>query len=270
VLRKASGPECGIPGKVCCPGGTCGGGACCIDSLCIHDGTACGVGKICRDSSCVVCGIGGQPCCANNVCAAGCCEPATRQCVAVGTICGAGQCMLGGACGTCGGTAGRCCATGTTPASGQMVKKAAGCSKGPGVCDDDGNGATCKSCGLNNQPCCAVNSCADGCCVLGVCHSNNTSCRWGLSGSCKAGSCADGKCGGVNQPCCSDTCTAPNTRCLPLANSPDKTCQPCGGKDERCCLDPGSDPNGTAGRVPIYCESPYQPAIDTASICSCR
>jgi hypothetical protein len=179
---------------------------------------------------------------------------------------------MNGACGTCGGTAGACCATGSiVTTGGATIPKPAGCSTGAAVCDNDGtNAVTCQPCGMNNQPCCGINSCLDGCCVLGVCRSNNTSCQ-GLGGNCKAGSCSDGACGAVNQPCCSDTCTAPDTRCLPVANSTDKTCQPCGGSGERCCLDPGSDPNGTGGRIPIYCEPPFVPTIDTTvNICFCR
>ncbi len=146
--------------------------------------------------------------------------------------------------------------------------KAATCTAGPTVCDNPGNGnpATCQPCGTNNQPCCAANSCLDGCCVLGVCRNNNTSCQ-GLSGNCVNGSCNDGQCGAVNQPCCNGTCTAPDTRCLPVANGTDTACQPCGGKDERCCFDPGSSPSMP---IPIYCEPQFQPTIDSNNICFCR
>src|SRR5262249_10361178 len=148
----------------------------------------------------------------------GCCDPATRGCVGDGAACGNGLCAAG-VCGTCGGLTGSCCATGNiSGAGGQVIPKAAGCSTGPNVCDNNGTNSSCQTCGSDGQPCCGVNSCGDGCCVLGTCRANNTSCQ-GLGGNCKAGSCADGTCGGVNQPCCQDTCTAPDTRCLALANS---------------------------------------------------
>jgi len=100
------------------------------------------------------------------------------------------------------------------------------------------------------ESCNAASVCPDnGCCVLGFCRPNGTTCGTvpnpipgqaplsGLSGMCMRGSCqkADGggSCGSVGEPCCDNLlCTATQSSCL----TTDMTmCSACGGHGQPCC-----------------------------------
>ena len=87
-------------------------------------------------------------------------------------------------------------------------------------------------CGQLGTLCCDGNSCTGGgCCVLGICMAQGSTCAT-LGGVCSAGSC--GNCGSPGQSCCganpaTGVCTSSGTICSA------GTCTTCGELGKRCC-----------------------------------
>jgi hypothetical protein len=217
----------------------CTGGGCCSNEQCLPSGTSTGVlGKLCSDGTVVDCGTPGQPCCGEHTCGGqACCS--NEICVSrLGTCANGMRCMGIRSCGGCGAAGQPCCpivpdgvaapsctVTGLTCAVATM---------------------TCVSCGGAGQPCCDGSRCANGgCCDHatpgGVCVAQSASCSNG--GSCVARGCANGTCGRLREPSCSDGigCTAP------LSIEHDGVCTPCGGSGEPCCETVGGK----------YCSPPF-------------
>lgn len=206
----------------CCQSSQCSN-RCCVDGLCIRQGSTCGgtpsLGTCGGGSSCGTCGGDGQPCCTG---APGGVGEAANFCTTSGEACDPAT----GKCATCGGNNHPCCDgvwCGGNGCCDQTAKKCvpntATCGGGQGTCT---NGA-CQggACGGMGEPCCG----------------GNVGCTAPFS-ACQAGVCVG--CGGTGEPCCpgnntggfwcssGDTCDKASGNCLA-----------CGGTGQPCCAGAG-------------------------------
>ena len=138
---------------------------------------------------------------------------------------------------------------GTSPATGGTSAPNCGhtgqpCCAGD-LCSATGTQCTnseCVACGGKGEDCCPGNACADGgCCVTSTstgvsrCVASGNQCTGSIGGVCAKGAC--GKCGGLDQVCCSsDRCTASYTRCqVSFTSVVASACVACGASGQPCC-----------------------------------
>ena len=273
--------KCGGVGEPCCPGGGCSGNGCCLAGRCHGDGDGCLVNGVvfgaCQSGRCG-CGKTGEPCCPSfqtgvpvgpacsqpdATCSGyGAGKPGTcARCGVRGGPCCPGQrcteagaiCLTGypeppeGICQACGGS-GEVCCPGTIACNGADL-----------LCLASAGRLRCTRCGTASPavgppvPCCGGNTCTDGsCCVTGptntpFCAGINNACV-AVPGTCGANNSCGG-CGGLNEPCCGNQCTAAGTHCPSIAPY---VCSPCGKAGQPCCRryrDTTSEPPACEGAL---------------------
>jgi hypothetical protein len=233
--------SCGKPGTPCCAGSRCEENACCYNEQCVAETTACAGltpgtggmggtnGGVCTAGHCSGCGALGQPCC--------------------GSTCGAGlTCGDDGTCVACGGPGEDCC---SVALGHDRCTAGTACVTGKGLL---GQGGTCTICGGPGGPCCYGSKCDGGCCLLGTCTAEGSTCGDSSGfdyGQCKSGRCI---CGNEGQTCClsgtfpiGNDCSSRDLVCSTNSQSTSGAgaCVACGKNNTPCCrggtcTDPGT------------------------------
>ncbi len=221
--------SCGATGNACCSGNSCLSGATCMNGQCVgcggvdqaccvaNDRSPCGSESlICESAICRRCGEVGEKCCSGTMCKGGAtCSTSANVCVSCGSI-GASCCPEGSAC-----QAGAVCAGAMCVACGNVEGAACcandACTASTLTCVADGTQKTCRKCGGEREPCCALDTCGTGATLL----------------TCLAGTCSP--CGTLNAPCCSGAtvCDSKLLVCEPNSNQ----CAECGKPGTTCCAD---------------------------------